>query len=354
MEKSGQKQSSGDDSTNLQAGGSITIVNAGLTVEEATELALGLIRPEFELLKNEAKELAVKRAEEMVTRRLLPRLVSEHREGIGTFADPDVQYALAAAERSYARTGDSEMADILVDILIDRTRQIDRTVLQISLNEALDVASKLTTDQFALLSLVWMLKYTRTDTIRDLGSLSVYIKAEIVPYIPSLRTTLATFQHLEYAGCGSMIAGGESIEQTFLRTYPGIFRQGFTEEALTNALLSELAENVRQLLVPCLHNPDLLQVDAVTEDEFLEKANVLGLDDRAIAILTGLSRHILSLHEVKTILEQSDPMMKELLEVWTKTGLFTFSLTSVGIVIAHANCRRVLGESPADLSIWIN
>jgi hypothetical protein len=94
-----QSQAAGDRSTNVQAAGAVTIHQSGLSAQDAAEIALALVRPEFERLVDLAAETATARACEMVTERLLPKLMKENPDGIGTFGDPDVQYALMSRKR---------------------------------------------------------------------------------------------------------------------------------------------------------------------------------------------------------------------------------------------------------------
>jgi len=58
-------------------------------------------------------------------------------------------------------------------------------------------------------------------------------------------------------------------------------------------------------------------------------------------------------NEVKDFLISIHPEMKKLFELWQKAGMANFTLTSVGIAIAHANLHRRTGMS-ADLGLWIN
>lgn len=171
-----QSQSGGHYSTNVQGGGAVTVIHSGLSVEDATQIALSLAQPEFERLRDLATKTACDRAEELIVERLLPRLMELHPQGVETFADPDVQYALLAAQRTYARTGDKDVADVLVDILVDRTKETKRSVLQLALNASLDVAAKLTSDQFAALSLMWLIKYTINNSINGRDALRTYIE----------------------------------------------------------------------------------------------------------------------------------------------------------------------------------
>lgn len=351
-----QSQTGGDYSTNVQGAGPVTIVHAGLSVEDAKEIALGLARPEFERLTGQATATACARAEEMVVERLLPRLMEFNPTGIETFADPDVQYALMAAQRTYARTGDKDVADVLVDILVDRTRETERTVLQLSLNESLEVAAKLTADQFAALSLIWLIRYTLNNSIINRDALSTYIDTCLAPHVARIRTSNATYQHLEYAGCGSVGIGQVSVEAAYRNTYGGLFSKGFTGQELSERFEGSLPTSLNELLMPCLNAPDRQQFGVINEDALKERAAQLELTDTETANVMGLfNQQLMGDEEVRDYLQDLSPsVMGPLIEAWINSSMKHMTLTSVGITIAHANCRRIMGVSPADLSIWIN
>ncbi len=80
------------------------------------------------------------------------RLHKEYAKGLENAENPDFQRALFTVQKEYALTGDDELGDLLVDLLIDRTKQDNRSLLQIVLNESLSVVPKLTNDQLAALS----------------------------------------------------------------------------------------------------------------------------------------------------------------------------------------------------------
>jgi hypothetical protein len=50
---------------------------------------------------------------------------------------------------------------------------------------------------------------------------------------------------------------------------------------------------------------------------------------------------------------QLAPEFGELVSIWGSTPLHQMTLTSRGIVIAHANLKRLIPDFNADLSIWI-
>lgn len=350
-----QSQTGGDYSTNVQGAGPVTIVHAGLSIEDAKEIALGLARPEFERLTGQATATACARAEEMVVERLLPRLRELNPAGIETFADPDVQYALMAAQRTYARTGDQDVADVLVDILVDRTRETERNVLQLSLNESLEVAAKLTADQFAALSLIWLIGYTRSN-ISSRDTLGTYIDTYLAPHVPRIRTSEATYQHLEYAGCGSIGVGEISVEGAYRDTYGVVFSKGFTEQELSARFEGSPPTSLNEILMPCPNGPDRQQFGVIDEHMLKERAAQLELTDTETANVVSLfNQQLMNDKEVRDYLRALRPsVMGPLIDAWSNSSMKHMTLTSVGITIAHANCRRIMGVSPADLSIWIN
>lgn len=350
-----QSQTGGDYSTNVQGAGPVTIVHAGLSIEDAKEIALGLARPEFERLTGQATATACARAEEMVVERLLPRLMELNPAGIETFADPDVQYALMAAQRTYARTGDQDVADVLVDILVDRTRETERNVLQLSLNESLEVAAKLTADQFAALSLIWLIRYTRSN-ISSRDTLGTYIDTYLAPHVPRIRTSEATYQHLEYAGCGSIGIGEISVEGAYRDTYGVVFSKGFADQELSARFEGPPPTSLNEILMPCPNGPDRQQFGVIDEDMLKERAAQLELTDTETANVVSLfNQQLMNDEEVRDYLQALRPsVMGPLIDAWSNSSMKHMTLTSVGITIAHANCRRIMGVSPADLSIWIN
>jgi hypothetical protein len=353
--RSGQAQRGGDHSTNVQAGGAVTVVHAGLTVSDAKEMVLALALPEFERLTERATNIACERAAEMIEQRLMPRLLELHPEGVQTFEDPDVQFALLSAVRSYARTGDGDLADVLVDILVDRTKETERTIRQIALNESLEVASKLTPDQFDALSLVWLIRYTVNRTIVSRQSLADYIDRSWSPYISQIRTGNSSFQHLEYAGCGSVGVGGMKVGNIMRGRYAGVFSTGFTRETLFELLGQIIPPAVEALLMECLNERDLFQLAVMDEKILRDRCVELGVDNETSDKLSSLLKNTtMSETDVESQLRGLHECAAAVIDAWNGTIFGNFTLTTVGITIAHANCRRRMGESPADLSIWIN
>src|SRR5207244_8541795 len=126
---------------------------------EVRQIALDVFRGNYLSLAGEAVRVARGRAEE-VTDAFLRKLQEQNPGGVRQAAEPDFQHAVYTVQKEYARCGDKELGDLLVDLLVDRTKESSRSILQIVLNESLSVAPKLTQAQLAALSLVFLFLYT--------------------------------------------------------------------------------------------------------------------------------------------------------------------------------------------------
>ena len=112
-----QSQDVGGGATAIQAGGSVTVVNVGVTASEARQIALDVAKATFYELTGAAKETASIRVEE-ITEQVIKKLETDYPEGLQKAKDPDFQYALYTVQKEYARNGDKDLGDLLVDLLV--------------------------------------------------------------------------------------------------------------------------------------------------------------------------------------------------------------------------------------------
>ena len=162
-----QHQKTGDNSTNIQAE-SITI-SCGLTYSDVKEIALDVFNTNFLRLSDESYRVALERNAE-ITEKFLIELEKQNPAGINSAQDPDFQYTLFNLQNAYARCGDAELGDLLVNLLVDRTKQPNRSLLQIVLNESIIVAPKLTQQQLSALSIVFLTRYVINKRINNFAT----------------------------------------------------------------------------------------------------------------------------------------------------------------------------------------
>lgn len=332
----------------IQAGGNVTI---GLSYADVRQVALDVFSANFYELAGTAKEVAKARAEE-ITEDFLKKLQKEYPQGLEKSQDPDFQYALFTMQKEYARHGDKDLGDLLVDLLVDRSKQDKRDILQIVLNESLNTAPKLTEAQLAVLAIVFLFKYTEYSGVGNYVLLGEYFDMYVAPFASKIVKAKATYQHLQYTGCGSIEMGQISLECILGRAYQGIFLKGFESKEISDRGIS-IGVDAR-FFMRCLNDPLKLQVNALNKGTLEEKLqkNTISASDRAhISALFDSGK--ISDDEVKKKCIEIRPYMSSIFECWSESAMKSFTLTSVGIAIGHANIKRLTGKEFADLSIWI-
>jgi hypothetical protein len=340
-----QNQQAGDNSTNVQA--VQVVINQAPSYDDIKAIALDVFEQNFYQLGASARKIAAGRAAE-VTDDFLTKLHEEHPAGFQHAEDPDFQYALFTVQKEYARCGDEELGKLLVDLLVDRAKQASRTVLQIVLNESLSVAPKLTSDQLAALSVIFVSRYTINSRVGDLATLGDYLDEYIKPFASLVAADNSCFQHLEYTGCGTAGVGSHPLGSFLIKTYGGVFSTGFTAKELGGTLSID-----HPLIIPCLNDDRRFQVRARNEGELRERCVQNHVPSEATRRLVQLHVvHIPNDDEIEARVIKLRPYMKHLFEVWRESAMQRFNLTSVGIAIGHANVKKSTG-SFTDLSIWI-
>ncbi|SAL53928.1 hypothetical protein AWB69_05705 [Caballeronia udeis] len=346
-----QSQKASDGSTAIQAAGNVTVVQVGPSYEQIKEMALDIFRANFYEMAGQAKEIARARAEE-ITEEFLSKLQKESPENFKKADDPDFQYALFTVQREYARSGDKELGDLLVDLLCDRSKQQERNILQIVLNESLNTAPKLTAQQLAVLTVIFLFGYTR-----NLGSVShdvlgAYLDKHRSLFSGKLVENQATFQHLEFAGCGTTGVVMRQLPDVFSNEYRTLFAKGFGAELIAEKSIS-IGQDIR-FFIPCINDGTKIQVRQLSLADLEGEFRRFGIGEHDKQAITHLFHlNVMDASEVRSKVIEIRPYMEELFDVWARSSMVNFGLTSVGIAIAHANVKRLIGEF-ANLSIWIN
>lgn len=344
-----QEQQSGDNSTNIQA--NEIIVHQGLTYSQAKEVALDVFRANFYELSSKAQDVARKRAEE-ITDEFLEKLQSENPSGFSKSEDPDFQHALFTVQKEYARNGDVDLGALLVDLLVDRSKQEQRNILQIVLNESLDTAPKLTNDQLAALSIIFNFRYTQHNLVGNHQLFGGNLDRYVLPFTNNLSKSNSCYQHLEYSGCGAIGMGEVKLAQLLKTNYQGLFLKGFEATEIDNRGISVGLDP--RFFIPNLNDPNKYQVNGLNKaglGPYLDSMSVEPEDK--VKIMSLFDQGLMNDQEIKDKCVSIRPYMDQVFSVWESSPMKNFTLTSVGIAIAHANIKRLVGEF-ANLSIWIN
>ena len=344
-----QNQDVGTGATAIQAGGNVTI--HGVSATEARAIALDVAKATFYELTGVARETMSTRVEE-ITEKVISKLEKDFPEGLGKAIDPDFQYALLTVQKQFGRTGDEDLGDLLIDLLVDRSKQDDRNILQIVLNESLEVAPKLTGAHLSILAVVFLLAYTKNSTVVNHHALGIYFDRHIQPFVAQLVVNSASYQHLEFTGCGSVQTGQRLLEDILLIVYPALFTNGFESSEFESRGIS--VECQSRFFIPCLNDPSKVQVCAIDKEvlvQIFDKYQTSQDDREKISSLFDVGK--MSHEEVRKNCVKVRPYMDTVFKCWDDSEMKSLFLTSVGMAIGHANIKRFVGEF-SKLSIWIN
>jgi hypothetical protein len=313
---------------------------------DAKDIAIDVYKANFLQLSKESADLALSRAEEL-TDNFLGKLKLENESAMGSLKDPGMQSSLFEAQKEFAKTGDKDLEGLLIDILVERAGVNDRNLHQIVLDESLKVAPKLTTDQMDALTI------TVNGAVNSLETFKVLLERDFIPFIATLSKESSCYEHLEYAGCGSLnlLGGLKPVETIFKQHYSGLFCKGFEIADFESTVGASV--DYQGLLSECLQDSSKFQINVLTELVLNDKMTELGIDDEHRLKLTAyFNNNLMSDLEVKEYILKIVPGFEILFDRWSDSNLSKFSLTTVGIAIAQANFRRRTGVK-LQLSIWI-
>jgi hypothetical protein len=225
MQTNKQTADAGKDSVIYQANEGIT-VNEGLTLEQARTVSLDVFKANFYDLGEDVRQIATRRAEE-ITNEYLKKLQIEDERLIEKTVDPDIRYNLFEVQKAYARFGDKEMSNLLVDVLVQRTKE-DVSFPRIVLNEALTVIPKLTKLQIDILTLLYLV-----ETVGYINptyqTISTFYEDLMAPCLDDrlLPDNEYFYLHLQSCGCVAIILGvkrdlAEVFHKKFKGKYPDL------------------------------------------------------------------------------------------------------------------------------------
>lgn len=346
-----QDQRVGDNSTAIQSQRD-TIINQGLATDQILQVQAFVseqIRAGL-AIAGDTVERRIATFEGMILDRF-SKMDKVHQEA---FADPDYQYVLKSAQTSFARSGDQESGEILVDLVAERAKHSKRSRLQLSLDEAVERAERLTSEEFAELALLFLILHTKYLGGLELSQLAALLNKSVGPLLAKVSTGRTSYQYLVAQGCVSSSIGSHDI-MTFLKAnYPRALMKGFTEQQLNQHLPAEWQGALNGFIRPSPHGGGLLQFGPDTKELLAaaaaEKLPDLGAINNVWALYEGTA---MSQEEFVAATKGEFPEVGKLFELWNSTPLRNMQLTSVGIAIGYAHARKV-SDIRADIGIWIN
>lgn len=323
----------------------------GMDYQNTKSLCLDLIKDELTIYRNEAEKIAKERDEQLLNL-FFERLHNEKLEDATVsqeFKNPDMQYTYIEAQKSYIRLGTKELENILANLLVDRVKENQRTLLQIALNEAITVVPMLLPEQLDILALCFKMRYSKHLSVNSIPSFFDYLQNSIYPHVFATDNKDSLYQHLVYAKTGSIDIGETSLENIFSQTYGGLFLKGYLEDEL-----QEYPAKYPKLFTKCLQNPDKLQINALSLDDLNTELNIInGLSSTDKTFFQEhFSKNIMSANEIKDYICNKESKYYSLFKLWNDSLLKHLTLTSIGIILGANRAKQLCNET-FDLTIWI-
>lgn len=343
------RQVGGDESTNAQASRDV-VINQGSSPAEVREFIREAVSANALAMRQVAEDVVADRINYFSDQ--LTERAEHHPQLIAASSDPDMQHTLIEAGLGFARSGDEDVAGILIDLLADRADNPPRSLLALVLNDAVQVAPRLTDGEVAALTIHWRLLQTINNAVVSLEALAHFLQTDLVPLIPFLPRGDASYLHLQSLGCAVVQITEVSFDTPWTTTYRALFTRGFSDAEVPEELRPVL-EQVPHLLMPCIRDGQRRQFRAINEDVLKEQAVGTPLEPYLVQAASLMQSNPLQGAELVDFLASLAPEMRTLSEMWGETPLKSLRLSAVGTAIAHSNWRHLTGAE-APLSTWIS
>lgn len=240
-----QKIESVNQSTIVQAKGDINF--NGITAETAMEICKYVVKAELAVYTQDARVEAEKRLSD-ISKKTIDRITSLKEDLLYRFKEPAIQMALNETFKNHIASGNEELGENLIDLLIERLRVQERTTEQSIIDEARNIIPKLSSNTVSLLAIMvfsnLIFPYNKKqydDLLLKLAPL-----AERLKNISSLDIA-----HLKQVGCGYGISAFhvvEPLEKYLLSNYDLFFRYNISLNEL-----NDIFQKYPQLMTNSLH-----------------------------------------------------------------------------------------------------
>lgn len=322
----------------------------GLTPDQMVEIMTKLMHNQIQF-QQEAQATADKRMKDLCDE-LLHVFVDTNRANSEALREPDFQYMLGEAQDAFARSGSPAVKETLVDIIARRSQAKEHSREALTLNEAAARAPRLTVNEFAALSLCYVVRHTVTHSVNSVEAFRDYINQKLIPLATDVSLEQSSYWHIVAQSCGIISMGEFKLRDALVMSYGGLIGMGNSLDAYRASVAPEKAESVDNLLVACVRNPGMVQPNATNVTVFTTR----GLAQFAKAELEAIwGVYAASIPQRDGLIEMLTPESPEigmLFNKWDDSPIKHLDLNSVGIAIGHANAVRVTNFD-APLNVWI-
>ena len=243
-----QNQDASENAVAVQAGGDVTI-SQGITPAQVNQMlsAIG----QLTAASFPAIESMINARIALLEEKLEAKFKDPKQASVQAFNDPDFHAALRLGYAGHARSSESAVTDTLVDLIARRSLEEKRSRLSLSLNDAIDRASRLTDNEFAALSLAFILTRTLW-RVSDLIGFKARLRDDVVPFLHHISRAQSSYDYLATHSCANIQISEFQLQAIWHKNYGGLFSKGFEESKLNPLLPLETIVQWRQaqLIIP--------------------------------------------------------------------------------------------------------
>ena len=348
-----QKIESVNQSTIVQAKGDINF--NGITAETAMEICKYVVKAELAVYTQDARVEAEKRLSD-ISEKTIDRITSLKEDLLHRFKEPAIQMALNETFKNHIASGNEELGENLIDLLIERLRVQERTTEQSIIDEARNIIPKLSSNTVSLLAIMVFSKLIFPYNKEQYDDLLL----KLAPLTEKFKNINSLdIAHLKQVGCGYGISAfhvAESLEKDLLSIYDLFFRYNISLDELNDLFrkYSQQTTNSDLLYILGLFSTEGQYVSfnvgsTKTVTEAFNQAN----KDKLIPLFEDLKNKAIPFteDEVRDYHIQKDARWQFAFEVFKNNQMTTFQLNPVGVYIGIRQLTKIC-ETPIPMSLF--
>jgi hypothetical protein len=337
-------------------------VQYGVSYEDARAIATDVFKENFAKLSQGAHRVALERADEF-TLNYLSELHEREPQAVENIEDPGVQSDILEAQAGFAKSGDKDLGEVLVDILVDRTARTERNTASLALSAAISTAQKLTKSHFAALSALFVFKQLKVGQVNHYEQVYMRLSSYLTPTRDDMvQLSDSDVQYMAALGCVTISMGSISIHQVLQQAYPGLFCQGVdissapsepsgAPEDGPESIINKFKDT--PVVTRNLRDPSKFQIAAVDRESLHQLLAKIDLLEHEEVLQRALIARPIDGETIMKELREFSAPLGEVIDTYEARTLPNCSNTAIGTAIGHANLRKVTGEAftiPSD--VW--
>lgn len=287
---------------------------------------------------------------------VIDKIATETPESAASFADPDFQHALMQAQTSYGRSDDEDLHQVLVDLVVQRSKQAKRNRLTLTLNDAIVTAASLTQEEFSILAFMFAMQDVKNIGVGDMRGVATHLSSLLNPLVDQIPDAPVAYSYLEAHGCVSGTSGfvlGPSAMEIIKNNYPEMVTRGLPSEELRSLISVSDTVKFDELLRESSFDPSLKILVPGNPYSLNQLQNNLAIAAPFTdAYTAGAKANLPDDADLIAKLEGLEPSLRRATELYDKTPMRAARLTPVGMALGHAHLTKT-AQLTADLSIWI-